>query len=165
MTTMQQPAVAMPSSAASAPSAAPDVLGLLWQVRWRGLLALSVWAAAALAWSLWAPISGAVVGGGLVKVEANRQTITHRDGGIVAKVLVREGQKVAKGQPLVVLEDVRLDSSVELLEAQLAAEQLRRSRLEAETAQAARWTAPQLTTTGKVEPARLRETVDRKSVV
>lgn len=160
MTTMLQPASAtLPAPPATA---APDVLGLLERVRRRGLAALAVWAAVAIAWSVWAPISGAVVGSGLVKVEANRQTITHRDGGIVAKVLVREGQKVTTGQTLVVLEDVRLDSSVELLEAQLAAELLRRSRLEAETAQAANWSPPQPKIAGKVDPTRLREAVQRE---
>jgi len=163
MTTMPLPAAtSMPSPAAPVIGVAPDVLGLLKRVRRRGLAALAMWLAMAIAWSVWAPISGAVVGAGLVKVEANRQTITHRDGGIVAKVLVREGQKVTKGQTIVVLEDVRLDSSVELLEAQLATELLRRSRLEAETAQAASWNPPKPAAAAKIEAARLREAVQRE---
>ena len=111
--------------------------------RW-GLAAIGAWAVLALLWVLLAPISGAVVGSGLVKVEANRQTVSHRDGGIVAKVLVREGQLVKKGQTLILLEDARVESSVELLGAQLVTERLRRSRLEAEAAFATRWSPPAL---------------------
>jgi HlyD family type I secretion membrane fusion protein len=109
--------------------------------RWqrRGLLAIGAWLLAMTAWVVWAPISGAVVGYGAVKVEADRLAVTHRDGGIVAQVLVREGQTVTKGQTLVLLEDARIDASVELLQAQLDSERLRRARLRAEAAVAARW--------------------------
>jgi HlyD family type I secretion membrane fusion protein len=134
-----------PAPLAPAAASAPvdiDVAPLLKRWRWLGLSAVGLWLLVFLAWALWAPISGAVVGGGLVKVEANRQTVTHRDGGIVAKVLVREGQIVAKGEPLIVLEDMRVDSTVELLQAQLVAEKLRQSRLEAEAAQRPAWTPP-----------------------
>jgi len=135
---------------APAPLAAPaanaavdiDVAPLLKRWRGLGLSAVVLWVLVFAAWASWAPISGAVVGGGLVKVEANRQTVTHRDGGIVAKVLVHEGQIVAKGEPLIVLEDMRVDSTVDLLLAQLVAEQLRQSRLEAEAAQRASWAPP-----------------------
>lgn len=140
-------AIELRSPTAAAPAAAStavdiDVVPLLKRWRWLGLSSVGVWVLVFAGWALWAPISGAVVAGGLVKVEANRQTVTHRDGGIVAKVLVREGQIVAKGEPLIVLEDVRVDSTVELLQAQLVAEQLRQSRLEAEAAQRATWEPP-----------------------
>lgn len=119
--------------------AAADVRPLLGRLRRRGIAALLVWLVLIVAWSVGAPISGAVVAGGLVKVEANRQSVSHRDGGIVAQVLVREGQTVRKGDTLIVLEDARIDSSVDLLSAQLETERLRKSRLEAEVAFAASW--------------------------
>ena len=126
--------------------------------RWRrgGVLALVVWVLAAVAWVGWAPIAGAVVGHGLVKVEANRQTVTHRDGGIVDRVLVREGQVVAGGEPLLVLKDERVDSAVELLQAQLAAERLRALRLHAETALRPAWQPPAVATAREAD-ARDRE--------
>jgi HlyD family type I secretion membrane fusion protein len=116
-----------------------DVHALLGRLRRAGLAALGVWFALMAAWSMWAPITGAVVAGGLVKVEANRQTVSHRDGGIVARILVREGQQVKKGDPLILLEDARIDSSVDLLVAQLETERLRKSRLEAEVAFQPAW--------------------------
>jgi HlyD family type I secretion membrane fusion protein len=136
-----RPPAALPPAPASA-AVDIDVAPLLKRWRWLGLSSVGVWLLLFVAWALWAPISGAVVAGGLVKVEANRQTVTHRDGGIVAKVLVREGQIVAKGEPLIVLEDMRVDSTVDLLQAQLIAEQLRQSRLEAEAAQRPSWAPP-----------------------
>lgn len=138
-----------------------DPRALLARLRRAGFVVLAIWLAAALAWVVWAPISGAVVGVGMVKVEANRQTVSHRDGGIVAKVLVREGQVVKQGEVLLVLEDERLDASVDLQQAQLLAEQLRRSRLEAEAALQPAWTPPALPAEQAAAP-RVREALGRE---
>ena len=48
-------------------------------------------------WSATAPLSGAVVASGQVKVELNRKTVQHQEGGIVREILVRDGQKRARG--------------------------------------------------------------------
>lgn len=103
---------------------------------------VACWLAMGLVWSLAAPISGGVVANGLVKVETNRRTVTHRDGGTVAKILVREGQSVEKGQILIELEDIRVEASVDLLRGQLAGERLRQARLEAEAAGQTQWVVP-----------------------
>lgn len=108
----------------------------------RGGWVVAVWLALFLAWACLAPISGGVVATGLVKVEANRRSVTHRDGGTVARILVREGQLVQRGDVLLELEDVRVDASVEMLRAQLASDRLRQSRLEAESQRAATWAPP-----------------------
>lgn len=108
----------------------------------KGLWIVGAWLALFLLWSLAAPIAGGVVANGIVKVEANRRTVTHRDGGTVSRVLVREGQWVEKGQVLLELEDVRVEASADMLRAQLAAEKLRQARLEAEAAGATRWEPP-----------------------
>lgn len=140
------------------PTPARDVPTGLDRLRTQGLIALGAWLVLFLAWALWAPISGAVVGGGLVKVEANRQTISHRDGGIVAKLHVREGQVVERGQALLVLEDARIDSTVDLLSSQIEAERLRKMRLEAEMALRPTWSPPPLADAG----LRLREALQRE---
>jgi HlyD family type I secretion membrane fusion protein len=108
----------------------------------RGLWIIAAWIAVFAMWAGLAPISGGVVAQGIVKVEANRRTVTHRDGGTVAKILVREGQTVRKGDVLVELEDVRVEASVDLMRAQLAADRLRQSRLEAEVAGQSTWKVP-----------------------
>ena len=126
-------------------AAAADALALQRRIRrWAvaGTVAVAVWVGLFAAWALAAPILGAVVAMGVIKVEANRQIVTHRDGGIVAAILVHEGDAVAKGQPLIRLEDARSDSALELLRSQLDAERLRRSRLEAEAALRDAWQPP-----------------------
>lgn len=149
-------ATAPPLTPPPAPLAVHDALS-----RWAraGAIAIGVYLLAFAGWATLAPISGSVVGAGLVKVEANRQTVTHRDGGIVARVLVREGQTVSRGQTLVVLEDVRVETSVDLLESQLHAERLRRARLEAEAARQPRWAAPAHAASA---PARALEALSRE---
>lgn len=153
-------ATPIPAAPAPGPGPAPVAELLRHWRRW-GIGAIAVWAALFAAWAAFAPISGAVVAPGLVKVESNRQTISHRDGGIVARILVREGERVQKGQPLIVLEDARVDTTVDLLQAQLVAEQLRKSRLEAEAALRSTWTPPALAGSGPL-PERTREALARE---
>ena len=85
------------------------------------------------AWVWLAPISGAVIGPGLVKVDMNRKTVQHQEGGIVGEILVRDGTKVKAGQTLIVLKDVRVDAGNEAVRTQLDAELAKAARLSAET--------------------------------
>ena len=93
-------------------------------------------------WSATAPLSGAVVASGQVKVELNRKTVQHQEGGIVREILVRDGERVRAGQPLVVVGDVRSDSELSLLQDQLRAARIRSARAEAEAALQSRFSAP-----------------------
>jgi len=92
-------------------------------------------AAAALLtlWSALAPISGAVIAAARIKVELERKTVQHREGGIVRAIKVRNGQRVQAGDVLVIVDDVRTDSELALLEDQLRAERVRNARVSAET--------------------------------
>ena len=47
-----------------------------------------------------APLNGAVVGNAVVKVEGNRKSVQHLDGGIVKELRVKEGDKVKAGDVL-----------------------------------------------------------------
>ncbi|KCV82220.1 Type I secretion membrane fusion protein, HlyD family [Actibacterium atlanticum] len=83
-------------------------------------------------WSVFSRIAGAVVAGGQVKVEQNRQVVQHPDGGVVDLVSVREGDVVKAGDVLVVLDAVQLQSELTIVENQLFELLARRGRLEAE---------------------------------
>ena len=111
------------------------------QIRWV-LLPIGMVAGLIALWSWLAPLSGAVVANGQVKVELNRKTVQHQEGGIVREILVRDGQKVRAGQPLVVVGDVRTDSELSLLQDQLRAARVRSARAEAEAALRERFTVP-----------------------
>lgn len=54
-----------------------------------------------LGWAMLAPLDAAVVGQGAVKVSGNREVVQHRDGGVIARIAVREGDKVEQGQVLI----------------------------------------------------------------
>lgn len=99
-----------------------------------GLTVIGVGVIGVGGWATFAPLSGAVVAPGFVKVDMNRKVVQHQEGGIVKEILVRDGQKVAQGQVLMVIDDVRVDASLDLLRQQLDAERVKAARLEAERA-------------------------------
>jgi len=100
----------------------------------RALVPLCVVIALVLLWSFTAPVSGAVVAPAQLKVELNRKTIQHREGGIVREILVRNGQKVRAGDALIVVGDVGNDAELSLLQDQLLAARIRAARANAEAA-------------------------------
>jgi HlyD family type I secretion membrane fusion protein len=56
-------------------------------------------------WAAIAPLNGAVVSQAVVKVEGNRKTLQHLDGGIVRDLKIKEGDHVNAGDVLIVLDD------------------------------------------------------------
>jgi HlyD family type I secretion membrane fusion protein len=84
------------------------------------------------AWAAIAPLSGAVIAPGFVKVDDSRKTIAHLEGGIVREIRVRDGAKVKRGDVLLVMQDATVNASVDLLSGQLAAEAAKAARLRAE---------------------------------
>lgn len=107
-----------------------------------GSAAIGLAVLAMAAWMMFAPLSGSIVSVGIVKVDTNRKTVQHRDGGIVRDILVREGDRVTAGQPLIVLDDTRVDASLDLTSSQLDAHRIRAARLNAERDLAAAWKLP-----------------------
>lgn len=83
-------------------------------------------------WSVWAPLSGAAIAAGNLKAEGNRQTVQHPYGGVVKQLLVKEGDKVAKGQVLVVLSDAEPRAKLDVLLAEDGALKATEARLIAE---------------------------------
>lgn len=83
-------------------------------------------------WSMLAPISGAVVAPGIIKVDSQRKTIQHLRGGSIKEILVREGQHVQQGQVVLVLQDAEVRSELNILNDQLHAQLAKEARLLAE---------------------------------
>lgn len=86
-------------------------------------------------WLAIAPLSSAAVATGVVSPDSSRKSIQHLEGGIVREVLVKDGDVVAAGQVLVVLEDTQARAQVQALRAQwhrLAAVRTRISSLQAD---------------------------------
>ena len=83
-------------------------------------------------WAAFAPLSGAIIAPGFVKVDLNRKVVQHQEGGIVRDILVRDGERVRHGQTLVVIEDVRIDAALDILKLQFDSERAKAARLHAE---------------------------------
>lgn len=97
-----------------------------------GWISLALEMAAMLAWVGFAPLSGAVMTEGVIKAEGNRKTVQHQEGGIIGKILVKDGDRVAAGQSLIVLKDVRTDAALDNLLMQIEAAYVKAVRLRAE---------------------------------
>ena len=83
-------------------------------------------------WAYTAELAGAVISQGIIVVEANVQSIQHRDGGIVSEIAVREGDEVSKGQLLVRLDDAQIRAELAIVQSQITELKVRRTRLVAE---------------------------------
>jgi len=98
----------------------------------RGVLGIAVLVTLVILWAALAPLSGALVAHGAVKVDKERKLVQHLEGGIVQEILVADGQYVKQDQPLLVIADTRVDASVDALRHELDAELMRNARLLAE---------------------------------
>jgi len=105
-----------------------------------GLLLILVFVGGFGTWAALAPLESAAIAAGEVVVEGDRRSVEHLEGGIVADILVRDGDTVEAGDPLIRLDDTQARASFGVLttrlvyatalEARLAAE---RDRLDALT--------------------------------
>ncbi len=68
-------------------------------------------------WSATAPMSGAVIAPGVVKVLTNRKAVQHREGGIIKEILVSDGDRVTVGAVVIRLDATRARNSHNLLRA------------------------------------------------
>ncbi|HUD90810.1 HlyD family type I secretion periplasmic adaptor subunit [Sphingobium sp.] len=74
-------------------------------------IALAVFAVIFGLWAVLAPLQSAAIASGTLRAEGGgRKTVQHLEGGIIRKILVREGQKVRAGQPLVLLDDTQSEA-------------------------------------------------------
>ncbi len=97
-----------------------------------GMFIIIVFVGGFFAWSILAPISGAVVAEGIVKIETKRKTVQHLDGGVIKDILGHEGEYVEQGQALLILEDAEVKANLTILRDQLHALMAKETRLMAE---------------------------------
>lgn len=97
-----------------------------------GLISIAMLFGGLFLWAAFAPLSGAIVASGFVKVDLNRKTVQHLEGGIVKEILVRDGDSVQAGQTLIIVQDERVSASVDLIEGQWLAELAKAARLQAQ---------------------------------
>ncbi len=83
-------------------------------------------------WATFAPLESAALAPGVVTVQSYRKTVQHLEGGIVKELLARDGDMVAAGDPLIILDDTQLRAEYGMTRSQLVAAQAMEARLTAE---------------------------------
>lgn len=83
-------------------------------------------------WAAVSPISNAVIAPGTVRVENNSKILRSREGGVVRQILVREGQLVRAGQPLLRFDPVQGEASVDIYQAVYDSARANIARLQAQ---------------------------------
>lgn len=97
-----------------------------------GLLGLIVLFGGFGTWAMTTQIAGAIVASGRIEVDRNRQIVQHEIGGVVAAILVDEGDTVAAGDLLIQLDPRILASKLAITEGHLFELMARRGRFQAE---------------------------------
>jgi HlyD family secretion protein len=84
------------------------------------------------AWSAIASINGAVMASAVVVAESYSKKVQHKDGGIIAAILVKDGDHVRQDQELVRLDDTETRAELGIVDALLLELQTKQARLEAQ---------------------------------
>ena len=83
-------------------------------------------------WSVLAPLKSAAIASGIIEPETSRKTIQHLEGGIVRRILVKNGDAVMAGQIVIELDDTKSRSERDSIQGQLWEAEGSRARLAAE---------------------------------
>lgn len=97
-----------------------------------GLITLAAFVGLLLILSIALSVSGAVIASGTVTVEGSYQAVQHREGGIVAKIPVKNGDLVAKGQLLVELDPTAARAALTVTTTRITELLIEEARLKAE---------------------------------
>jgi len=83
-------------------------------------------------WGSLAPLQSAAIAPGVVQVEGKRKAIQHLEGGILAQILVANGEWVEVDQPLLILDVARYVAERDILQGRLYNQQAAADRLRSE---------------------------------
>ena len=101
----------------------------------------------ALLWSAIVQIDKVTRGSGRIVTQQMKQEVQHLEGGIIAEIMVKAGDTVVAGQPLMRVENSFFKSELAQAAIEQAAKRIRLIRLEAETASASDVSFPPATLT------------------
>ncbi|MBM9887387.1 MULTISPECIES: HlyD family type I secretion periplasmic adaptor subunit [Deefgea] len=116
------------------------MLAMLWSDLVRhplryGVSAVLVTVVALFVWAIYAPLDQGVVSQGVVKVTGSRKTVQALVPGKVAQILVKDGQRVKKNDPLIKLDDTNARAQLGIVETQFLTSLAIEARLRAEREQ------------------------------
>lgn len=99
---------------------------------WQGYIVAALFFIGFLGWAAFARLDAAAYATGSLIVSGQRQSVQHRDGGVVGQILVHEGQRARKGQLLMTLAAAEVKAQERALASQAIRLLAQRARLEAE---------------------------------
>ena len=118
--------------AARAPAPRMQYAASLSRHLWTGLAAIGLFFGGFIVWAVFGSYAGAVIAPGRLVVESNLQQIQHPSGGVVATIAVKDGDRVARGDLLLRLDDTVTRSNLAILTGQIDQMAARAGRLQAE---------------------------------
>lgn len=107
-----------------------------------GLIVAALFFVGLLGWAAFARLDAAAYATGSLVVSGQRQSVQHRDGGVVGAIHVREGQRVERGSLLISLAAAEVKAQERALASQAIRLLAQRARLEAEQAGVSRIAEP-----------------------
>lgn len=152
-----QDAQALAASAGTWPAPAGDAARQLPDADYGSAVRLGLWVLVLgfggfMAWAALAPLDEGVPAPGVVAVESQRKRIDHLNGGIVEKILVRDGQRVREGDELLVLNETQGRAALNATLSQWRSALATEARLKAEQAGAAAVAFPPALAAAEGEP-------------
>ena len=125
-----------------------------WRPAKVGLWVVAVGLGGFLLWAALAPLDEGVPAQGQVTIDTKSKAVQHQLGGIVTKVMVREGDRVKEGQPLFELDTGAALANHQQVRQQYLSQLAAQSRLRAEQSGLARIVySPELVEAQKTDPA------------
>jgi HlyD family type I secretion membrane fusion protein len=94
-------------------------------------------------WAVFSPLESAAIAPGEVYVDTKRKTIQHLEGGIISKIMVRDGDLVEPGQVLIHLDQIQPLANLALIQGRFNAARALEYRLRAERDQLKKVVFPQ----------------------
>jgi HlyD family secretion protein len=85
-----------------------------------------------IAWGLLTTLNGAVIAQATIVAESYSKKVQHEEGGVVARILVRDGDRVESGQDLVILDPTQAQASLAITQGTLDELLIKKARLEAQ---------------------------------
>jgi HlyD family secretion protein len=83
-------------------------------------------------WAALTDINGAVIASATIVVESYSKRVQHQEGGLVSKIMVKDGDRVNAGQPLVILDPTDSKAELAVIDNSLDELQVKKARLEAQ---------------------------------
>ena len=104
----------------------------LRRIQLAGFVSVVMMGASLVAWSFLANINGAVIAPAIIVVESYSKKVQHRDGGIVERIMVRDGDRVTQGQEIVTLDPTETKAELGIVDGLLGETTIKKTRLEAQ---------------------------------